>query len=220
METVCYYGSNVRIRVLFFGVLRDVVGLREDSLDIPDGGRLGLVFELYAGRFPRLRGMAASVVLALNQEFSTVEAPLAEGDEVAFLPPVSGGSGAPPISMRFGIRTRAISSRSPAIPSTAVRSRGSCCAARTERSSTSRAWRATTPRAGPPATSNTSATSPWPSRPWPSSAVRSRRDFRSAASPWCTAWAASKSARPAWLWWSPRRTAGPRLRRLWKASTA
>jgi MoaE-MoaD fusion protein len=69
------------------------VGLREDSLDLPEGGRLGLVFELYAGRFPRLRGMAASVVLALNQEFSTPEAPLAEGDEVAFLPPVSGGSG-------------------------------------------------------------------------------------------------------------------------------
>jgi MoaE-MoaD fusion protein len=83
----------VRIRVLFFGVLRDIVGLREDSLDIPEGGRLGLVFELYASRFPRLRGMAASVVLALNQEFSTPSAPLAEGDEVAFLPPVSGGSG-------------------------------------------------------------------------------------------------------------------------------
>jgi molybdopterin converting factor subunit 1 len=93
METVCYYGSNVRIRVLFFGVLRDIVGLREDSLDIPDGGRLESVFEHYAGRFPRLREMAASVVLALNQEFSTPAAPLAEGDEVAFLPPVSGGSG-------------------------------------------------------------------------------------------------------------------------------
>ena len=56
LETVCYYDSNVRIRVLFFGVLRDIVGLREDSLDLPEGGRLGLVFELYAGRFPRLRG--------------------------------------------------------------------------------------------------------------------------------------------------------------------
>jgi molybdopterin converting factor subunit 1 len=83
----------VRIRVLFFGVLRDVVGVREESLDVPEGGRLESVFELYASRFPRLRGMAASVVLALNQEFSTPSAPLAEGDEVAFLPPVSGGSG-------------------------------------------------------------------------------------------------------------------------------
>jgi MoaE-MoaD fusion protein len=82
----------VRIRVLFFGVLRDVVGVREDSLDVPEGGRLDTVFEHYATRFPKLREMAASTVLALNQQFSAPSAPLAEGDEVAFLPPVSGGS--------------------------------------------------------------------------------------------------------------------------------
>ena len=83
---------TVRIRVLFFGVIRDVVGLREDTLDIADGGNLGSVFEHYAERFPRLRDMAASTVLALNQQFSSPSAPLAEGDEVALLPPVSGGS--------------------------------------------------------------------------------------------------------------------------------
>ena len=74
---------TVRIRVLFFGVIRDVVGLREDTLDIAEGGNLGSVFEHYAGRFPRLRDMAASTVLALNQQFSSPSAPLAEGDEVA-----------------------------------------------------------------------------------------------------------------------------------------
>jgi molybdopterin synthase catalytic subunit len=84
---------TVRIRVLFFGVIRDVVGLREDSLDLPDGGSLGSVFEHYAARFPRLREMAASTVLVLNQQFSSPAAPVAEGDEVALLPPVSGGSG-------------------------------------------------------------------------------------------------------------------------------
>ena len=78
---------------MFFGVIRDVVGLREDSLEVPEGGTLGSVFEHYAGRFPRLREMAASTVLALNQQFSAPAAPLAEGDEVALLPPVSGGSG-------------------------------------------------------------------------------------------------------------------------------
>ena len=93
METVCYYDSNVRIRVLFFGVLRDITGRPEDTLDLPDGGLLGSVFEHYARLFPKLQGMAASVVLALNQEFSTPSTPLSEGDEVAFLPPVSGGSG-------------------------------------------------------------------------------------------------------------------------------
>ena len=86
----------MRIRVLFFGVLRDVVGVREDSLDVPEGGRLDTVFEHYATRFPKLREMAASTVLALNQQFSSPSAPLAEGDEVAFLPPVSGGTSEAP----------------------------------------------------------------------------------------------------------------------------
>ncbi|MGH9647303.1 MAG: molybdenum cofactor biosynthesis protein MoaE [Bryobacteraceae bacterium] len=82
----------MRIRVLFFGVLRDIVGLREDSVEIPDGSHLGSVFEHYAGKCPRLREMSASLVLALNQSFSEPGAPLSEGDEVALLPPVSGGS--------------------------------------------------------------------------------------------------------------------------------
>lgn len=93
MEAVCYYVSIVRIRVLFFGLLRDVVGLREDTLELPPGGRLATVFDHYAARAPRLREMSSSVVLALNQEFSAPSQLLAEGDEVAFLPPVSGGSG-------------------------------------------------------------------------------------------------------------------------------
>jgi len=82
----------VRIHVLFFGVIRDIVGLREDLLEVPAGGRLETVFEHYASRFPRLRDMSASIVLALNQQFSSPAAAVAEGDEVAFLPPVSGGS--------------------------------------------------------------------------------------------------------------------------------
>jgi molybdopterin synthase catalytic subunit len=85
--------AKVKIRVLFFGVIRDVTGVREDSLILPAGGDIGSVFEHYAVRFPQLRKMASSIVLALNQEFSPPTAQVAEGDEVAFLPPVSGGSG-------------------------------------------------------------------------------------------------------------------------------
>src|SRR4051794_29579282 len=84
--------ATVRIRVLFFGVLRDVVGVREESLDIDEGGRVETIFEHYASLHPRLREMSKSVVLALNQQFSDLGAALSDGDEVAFLPPVSGGS--------------------------------------------------------------------------------------------------------------------------------
>lgn len=81
------------IRVLFFGVLRDIVGLREDRLEVPEGGRLAWVFEHYAARFPRLQEMSASIVLARNQHFAAVSDAVSEGDEIAFLPPVSGGLG-------------------------------------------------------------------------------------------------------------------------------
>jgi molybdopterin synthase catalytic subunit len=82
----------VRIRVLFFGVLRDVTGLREDSIEVPDGGLAASVFEHYSARFPRLREMSRSIVLAVNQKFCAPSVPLSDGDELAFLPPVSGGS--------------------------------------------------------------------------------------------------------------------------------
>ena len=85
--------SSVRVKVLFFGMIRDVVGVREDSVEVPSGASLGSLYEQYAARFPRLREMSASTVLALNQQFSGPDAPLSDGDEVALLPPVSGGSG-------------------------------------------------------------------------------------------------------------------------------
>jgi molybdopterin synthase catalytic subunit len=77
---------------LFFGVLRDVTGLREDLIDVPDGEVAASVFAHYSSRFPRLGEMSASIVLAVNQKFCAPSVPLSDGDELAFLPPVSGGS--------------------------------------------------------------------------------------------------------------------------------
>ncbi len=83
----------MRIKVLFFGLLKDVCGRAEDSLDVPAGSGAGDVFDRYAERFPRLASMAASIVIARNHEFTTREQILSDGDEIALLPPVSGGSG-------------------------------------------------------------------------------------------------------------------------------
>jgi molybdopterin synthase catalytic subunit len=82
----------MRVKVLFFGILKDLVGQSEDRLELGEGARLAAVFDHYARRHPQLQDMAASIVLARNQEFSTSEAAVAEGDEIAFLPPVSGGA--------------------------------------------------------------------------------------------------------------------------------
>lgn len=85
----------MRARVLFFGMLKEVVGRASEDAEFPAGADLRAVFECYAGRFPQLRQMAASIVVARNQEFAALSTALADGDEVAFLPPVSGGACAP-----------------------------------------------------------------------------------------------------------------------------
>jgi molybdopterin converting factor subunit 1 len=84
----------VRIRVLFFGVIREIVGLQADTIEVADGARLETILETYSQQFPRFRAMTASTVIALNQQFAPPSAAVAEGDEIAFLPPVSGGAGA------------------------------------------------------------------------------------------------------------------------------
>jgi molybdopterin converting factor subunit 1 len=82
----------MRVRVLFFGILKDLVGRPSEDADFPQGADLRAVFESYAVRYPRLREVASSLVMARNQEFAQLSTSIAEGDEVAFLPPVSGGS--------------------------------------------------------------------------------------------------------------------------------
>lgn len=82
----------MRVKVLFFGQLKDIAGRAEDALDLPDGARLADVFDHYATRYPRMLELQPSIVMALNQQFSASGASLHDGDEAAFLPPVSGGS--------------------------------------------------------------------------------------------------------------------------------
>jgi MoaE-MoaD fusion protein len=85
--------ATVRVKVLFFGMLKDLVGRSEDRLELPEDADIEAVFEHYAGRFPALRDLRASTLTARNQDFCGPMEKLREGDEVAFLPPVSGGSG-------------------------------------------------------------------------------------------------------------------------------
>jgi molybdopterin converting factor subunit 1 len=81
----------MRVRVLFFGQLKDIVGRAEEQAELSEGARVEDLFARYGNRFPKLAEFRASVVASVNQEFAEWRAPLAAGDEVAFLPPVSGG---------------------------------------------------------------------------------------------------------------------------------
>jgi molybdopterin converting factor subunit 1 len=84
----------LRLKVLFFGQLKDIAGRSEDSVELPEGSRVEDVFAHYASAHPRLRELAGSIVVARNQQFTPGTQSVADGDEIAFLPPVSGGSGA------------------------------------------------------------------------------------------------------------------------------
>lgn len=82
---------HMRIRVLLFGQLKDIVGRQEETLDLQPGANLSAVVSRYGERFPRFQALAGSIACSLNQEYATASAILRDGDEVGLLPPVSGG---------------------------------------------------------------------------------------------------------------------------------
>jgi molybdopterin synthase catalytic subunit len=94
----------MRVRILFFGLLKDVAGKSSDSLELPEGASVRDVLEHYLMRVPKLQTAMASIAVAVNQQYASAETTLKSGDEVALLPPVSGGSGKAAIT-RDAIRT-------------------------------------------------------------------------------------------------------------------
>jgi MoaE-MoaD fusion protein len=81
----------MRVKVLFFGQLKEIVGAAEDTAELSEGARLEDLFERYESKFPRFAQFRDSIAASVNQEYADARASLANGDEVAFLPPVSGG---------------------------------------------------------------------------------------------------------------------------------
>lgn len=74
-------------------MLKDITGCAEESIEVDPGVRVESIFERYARQFPRLDDLASSIVLASNHQFCNRSEIVRENDEIAFLPPVSGGSG-------------------------------------------------------------------------------------------------------------------------------
>jgi molybdopterin synthase catalytic subunit len=81
----------MRVNVLFFGVLKDLAGKSSESLDLPDGASVRDVLSHYASQAPGMKESLASLAVAVNKEYAGRETALKSGDEVALLPPVSGG---------------------------------------------------------------------------------------------------------------------------------
>jgi molybdopterin synthase catalytic subunit len=82
----------MQVTVLFFGMLKDLAGRGSESLNLADNATLGDVLDHYASEIPRLKEFAASIAMSVNQEYAGFDTKLKSGDEIALLPPVSGGT--------------------------------------------------------------------------------------------------------------------------------
>jgi molybdopterin synthase catalytic subunit len=83
----------MRVRVLFFGMLKDLAGKSGEVLELPQGAGVRDLLSHYFSEVPAMRDALASIAVAVNQEYCGPETKLKSEDEVALLPPVSGGSG-------------------------------------------------------------------------------------------------------------------------------
>jgi molybdopterin synthase catalytic subunit len=89
----------MRVLVALFGSIRESVGKAQLSLELPDGSTAGCVWAELRKSAPTLTRFDRSVALAVNQAFADPSTLLKDGDEVALLPPVSGGSGAAQVQL-------------------------------------------------------------------------------------------------------------------------
>jgi molybdopterin converting factor subunit 1 len=83
--------QSMRVRVLFFGVLKEILGGEDEVLELGQGARVGDLAALYEGRVGPQKDLIQCMAIAVNREYAKAENPLHDGDEVALLPPVSGG---------------------------------------------------------------------------------------------------------------------------------
>jgi len=84
----------MRVKVLYFGILREMAGTEQEALELNKPVRLADLYSQLQQRIPGLAAFGGSIALSINYEYAVLDTPLNEGDEVALLPPVSGGSGA------------------------------------------------------------------------------------------------------------------------------
>ena len=81
----------MRVRVKLFAQLRDRAGVDETACDVRDGATVDDVWQALCATHETLTPFASSVSCAINAEYAKRRSRVEDGDEVAFLPPVSGG---------------------------------------------------------------------------------------------------------------------------------
>jgi molybdopterin converting factor subunit 1 len=83
----------MRVTVLLFARLRDLAGRSEWACQVPAGSSVSDVWRELAAAHPEIAPFSSSVSAAVNANFARMSSAIHDGDEIAFLPPVSGGAG-------------------------------------------------------------------------------------------------------------------------------
>ena len=86
----------ITVRMLFFAHLQDVAGSHEIAIELTDDATVEEAADMLAGQYPKFDRLLAQARVAVNAEFAGASTVLQEGDEVAWMPPMSGGSAAAP----------------------------------------------------------------------------------------------------------------------------
>lgn len=81
----------MRVTVRLFARLRDVAGSSELVREVPPDATVAQVWRAVTEEFPALAAYGGSISSAVNADYARMTAAVHDGDEVAFLPPVSGG---------------------------------------------------------------------------------------------------------------------------------
>src|SRR5216684_1962269 len=84
--------TRIHVRVLFFGAARDATGREELELSLSSPANVASAFAQLLADYPALSRFGNSLLLAVNQEYALPDRKLSDNDELAVLPPVSGGS--------------------------------------------------------------------------------------------------------------------------------
>lgn len=83
----------MKVKVLFFASCREMVGTREAEMTVADGATVAEVIAEISAAHPRFGEIERLLMVSVNQDYVGRDAALSDGDEVAFIPPVSGGAG-------------------------------------------------------------------------------------------------------------------------------
>lgn len=81
----------MKVTVLYFASIRDITGSASEEVDLPAGASLKVLMDEVVRRHSRVADMRASLMVSVNQEYAEDGSEMSEGDEVALIPPVSGG---------------------------------------------------------------------------------------------------------------------------------